>query len=314
MKVRILVRRSKHTLRLLAALLGAFGSALGVGCGALFDFDALERGQSSDGAANGGHDGDADGDGSGTTATGDGGNTSDVAAETAASSEGGCPSRPGPTQVRIDDYYCIDSTEVTRSHYLAFLTATDGGASAPKPASVCDWNQIYEPETPDWPPHDGFSLPIANINWCAAASYCLWAGKYLCRGNTSASLPTHEADETYAQWFRACSKDGTRAYPFGNDWEAGACNVFGNGVPSPLIPSGSLTTCRGGYDGLFDMSGNVAEWIDACDPTSTPREDACAVQGGSFGTEYSFARCEAYDTHWRWETSAETGIRCCGDP
>lgn len=50
-------------------------------------------------------------------------------------------------------------------------------------------------------------------------------------------------------------------------------------------PSGACTTyqftdCNGGIGGLYHMSGNVAEWEDACDGTAANAN--CRVRGGSF--------------------------------
>lgn len=38
--------------------------------------------------------------------------------------------------------------------------------------------------------------------------------------------------------------------------------------------------CRARYDGLFDMSGNVAEWEDSCS-ANVGSADNCLIRGGS---------------------------------
>ena len=72
-------------------------------------------------------------------------------------------------------------------------------------------------------------------------------------------------------WFLACSHGAEqRAYPYGNTFETASCNgcayeaTCGQVVYNLTTPVGSLASCAGGYPGLFDMSGNVEEWEDAC--------------------------------------------------
>src|SRR5690348_1197407 len=66
----------------------------------------------------------------------------------------GCPGDAGPRPVRVDDGYCIDSTEVTKADYAAFLGAAGGGLPRQPPA--CSGNELTP--TSDWPPTDG-ALP-----------------------------------------------------------------------------------------------------------------------------------------------------------
>jgi len=47
-----------------------------------------------------------------------------------------------------------------------------------------------------------------------------------------------------------------------------------------LAPVASFPGCEGFYPGLFDLEGNVAEWVDSCDGSSGPN-DHCTLAGGS---------------------------------
>jgi formylglycine-generating enzyme required for sulfatase activity len=40
------------------------------------------------------------------------------------------------------------------------------------------------------------------------------------------------------------------------------------------------TACQGGYPGLYDMSGNLEEWVDGCDK-DTGSSDACGIAGNA---------------------------------
>jgi formylglycine-generating enzyme required for sulfatase activity len=61
------------------------------------------------------------------------------------------------------------------------------------------------------------------------------------------------------------------------------------------LPVASVPSCEGGYAGLFDMVGNVAEFIDSCLPPDPgcPADlgghqcDLCVLVGGSFQDDTS---------------------------
>lgn len=291
-------------LALVSGLAGLVG-AVTFGCGAFFDLDGLESGTDPATAAPDGSSGDGDGssnpstDGSGTE---DGGPTPGS----------GCRARPGPKSVRIDEF-CIDSTEVSRTHYLAFLDATDGGATAPRRDDVCRWNTTYVPDTPDWPPHGAQGdLPVIEINWCAAASYCAWAGKYLCRGKGTTPLEVQQEGAPFSQWYRACSRDGARTYAI-EGLDASPCHTYDDDLERTPLPVGSTKGCEGGYEGLFDMTGNVGEWIDACE-NGNAESASCNAMGGSFASSAHFYHCDDGNRVPRYIKSDSIGVRCCADP
>ena len=72
-----------------------------------------------------------------------------------------------------------------------------------------------------------------------------------------------------------------------------------------------MTTCEGGFSNIHQMSGNVAEWVDACDG-SAGASDGCIIRGGSYATTVEAElTCSATATVTRNTRSAEIGIRCC---
>lgn len=289
--------------------------ALSAACGSLLDLDGLESGAS------------AGPDGGGTPSdTADGAPSGADGASIDGSRDGappgsGCLRAHGPVMVKIAgvETFCIDSTEVTKAQYkefLLFLDQTAGDAGAFAPSDVCSWNSTFVPDDLDWPPHNEEELehPVNSINWCAAATYCLWAGKHLCRGSKPGTLDPSQAYTTNAHWFRACTEDGKRTYPYGDAFKD-VCNTSITTHPQKVLPVGSMTGCEGGYPGLVDMSGNVAEWIDACDENaSSARGDECTVQGGAFDSSEDYAKCS--DTHklWRFIATTSIGFRCCAEP
>jgi hypothetical protein len=134
------------------------------------------------------------------------------------------------------------------------------------------------------------AMPWALVTWDGARAACQAAGKRLCR------------DE---EWAAACGGPEGLRYPYGAFYEDRTCNGQdrGEGV---ALPAGSLPGCEGGYPGLFDMSGNVWEWIDLCDGES------CTVRGGSFYDIFgTLLQCTTARERGRSTEVPNIGFRCC---
>jgi formylglycine-generating enzyme required for sulfatase activity len=245
----------------------------------------------------------------------------------------------------------MDATEVTNAQYAQFLTATgpdlDGttGHLVDDPDPGCWWKVTYipnrdstkdapGPNTP-WPVTGKDAYPVANVDWCDAYAYCKWAGKHLCGkiGGGTNSYADY-ADATKSEWFNACSKGGTQTYPYGNTYSGTACP---GGEPSGLgpelpcggssqrpgcyswtvtVPVGSTATCKGGYAGLFDLSGNLGEWEDSCSHSAVgPWGDACRPRGGGDNDTDPDLAC-GFDYQYgdvvRGSRYSNLGFRCCG--
>ncbi len=139
-------------------------------------------------------------------------------------------------EVRISKPFWIGRTEVPVQAYERYVTAV-GLEMPPEPQGIDDFN-------------DGWSKknhPIVKVTWDEARSYCEWAG---------GRLPT-EAEWEYAA---RGGRDGLK-YPWGNErshdeanyWRSGGRDVWRN-----TAPVGSFAA--NGF-GLYDMAGNVYEWI-----------------------------------------------------
>ena len=230
-----------------------------------------------------------------------------------ASSEGGCScpvDRPtcaggqctvrGPTMVAVGSYY-VDSTEVTSAQYQDFLSAKAGDTSGQP--SVCTWNTSYAPAAGANPPTD----PVTSVNWCDAVAFCAWAGKHLCGAIGGGSLAGSVTDPTRGQWILACGGPNGADEPN----PTAVCNASqGTG---DLAPVASYTGCEGFSTGLFDLSGNAAEWIDSCEGPGTDggATDTCYLLGGSFYDESSYCN-QVPTTYPRNGVSYGFGFRCCG--
>jgi formylglycine-generating enzyme required for sulfatase activity len=219
--------------------------------------------------------------------------------------------------------YCIDRSEVTNAQYQAFLDAPKTGLVVP---AACGGNASYAPATSSactnthFDPTNLSTHPVTCVDWCDAAAYCRWAGKRLCGGVSGGAVSvTDFANPARSQWYNACSRGGTRKFPYGNTYASGYCNGLDYMAPWAIAVV-SAANCQGGYDGLYDMSGNVREWEDGCDASGN-----CLQRGGSYLDHDASSitlRCHSggdsaprssAPTAPRFDTSSQRGFRCCLD-
>ncbi len=294
--VRSLVRRTA-----LLAVLGAVGA-----CSLFVDTGGLDT-ETDDG---GGLDGtlDVSSPDAGDASAADASDASDAsAADAGDASEGGCPSGKGPEMVAIPGGFCIDSTEVTRGQYAAFLATSPSTAGQP---AVCSWNTNFTPS--NWSPTPS-NYPVASVDWCDAYAFCKWAGKRMCGAIDGGPLPFNSAtNPNQSQWYRACSDNAALVYPYGNSYVAGTCNAPTGDASIAAVKS--FAGCQGGFGGLYDMAGNVEEWQDSCQGDAGPG-DACRDQAGTFGyvsgDPVNSTKCTFLDTDSRGNHLGDLGIRCC---
>ncbi|MBN2193326.1 MAG: SUMF1/EgtB/PvdO family nonheme iron enzyme [Polyangiaceae bacterium] len=236
----------------------------------------------------------------------------------------------GPTMKLLPAGFCMDTTEVTRAQYQAWL------ANEPDPAAqdpVCSGNSTFAPDTEclggDLACHsDCDGHPQICVDWCDAAAYCKAVGKRLCGaigGGASAWGDYQDADKD--QWYRACTAGGEFKYPYGNNWDehGSLCNGPG-GHRDKTEEAGSSPNCVSAdpdYGGVYDLSANVWEWTDACETTEADAN--CRTRGGCFlaawGPTLNIADYP-YNTDacnygsavlGRHLSNEATGFRCCSD-
>ena len=196
----------------------------------------------------------------------------------------------------------IDVTEVTVSQYRV---------------CVEDNSSCSEPETNDvhcnWQYDDREEHPVNCINWQQAKEYCEWTGKKLC---------------SESEWEKAARGTDGRIYPWGN--EVATCNrtvMDDGGDGCGEDQTWPVASKPSGIYGLYDMAGNVYEWIeddwrgtydDAPDDGSAridnPRTSDRSKRGGCFRHHAASQRASfrSYDDHG--VSYDFTGIRCCSAP
>lgn len=125
--------------------------------------------------------------------------------------------------------FYIDKYEVTNKQYKTFIIATGN------------------PPPPTWTggvPKGKEEHPVINVTWFNAHAYCVWAKK---------RLPTEE------EWEKAARGPDGNIYTWGNEYKEGEANLDNKDVTMPV---GSYKTDKS-YYGVYDMGGNVTEWVDA---------------------------------------------------
>jgi hypothetical protein len=206
--------------------------------------------------------------------------------------------------------YCIDAVEVTYTEYQAFYLANPPTANQP---AYCSWNASWTPSQ-NWPaPQNQQSFPVSYVNWCQARAYCAYSNKRLCGQIRGTNVAVGSADDvTKDQWYNACTAQGANVYPYGNLYSAVTCNgkdTGDGGLGGPWSQAQNMS-CLGGEPGLFDMSGNVAEWEDACD-AANGANDHCLTRGGSFKSDSVQLECSSTSSILRDYSGGDVGFRCC---
>ena len=187
-----------------------------------------------------------------------------------------------------DAAFEITATEVTVRQFRACVDA-----------AVCSADSLGE--TCNYQAGDREDHPVNGASYDAAVDFCTHVGGRVC---------------AESEWLEACRGLDNRAFPYGAEFDLAACNVQS---PESTIPDRQRKTaavaahwqCEGGYVGLHDMAGNVAEWVDPC------KGDYCKFRGAGYLTNEPvemFAACRGVcsgnDKSLR---SGVVGIRCCRD-
>lgn len=212
-------------------------------------------------------------------------------------SNDGDPDEAPEHQVFLKAFF-IDLKEVNQEEYARFAKMTR--RAMPKiEVFEDDQSKVLKPE-----------LAAMSVSWDDAKAYCKWAGK---------RLPTE------AEWEKAGRGEGKRKYPWGDKFVLGAANVDGaeDGYKY-LAPSGSFEAGRSPY-GVYDMTGNVAEWVEDSyeehiyrkavfrDPKGPDDGQLKVVRGGSWRETEHNARLSKRFAAKHWRTDITIGIRCAAD-
>jgi formylglycine-generating enzyme required for sulfatase activity len=211
------------------------------------------------------------------------------------------------------DAFWLGQTEVTNRQFAEFLNAMDyksrqedGVFWVNERTEDFHIHQIRE----EWQVDDGYSdHPAVGVSWEGAQTYCEWAG---------GRLPTE------AEWEKA-ARGGLEGgvYPWGD--ESPTCSLGAeNGGQHDMCDGGTASVgsySPNGY-GLYDMAGNVLEWVGdwydaqyyqysvADNPTGPDSGYYRVLRGGSWDDSTDALRVAFRLNRRTIYTYADVGFRC----
>ena len=205
-------------------------------------------------------------------------------------SEAGRDNDEGPQrEISIGRAYAIGTHEVTFAQYDACVA--DGG---------CAWR----PSDQDW---GRGNRPVIDVSWVDAQAYVEWLSR---KTGQRYLLPSE------AEWEYAARAGSVTAYAGGAELGANAANIDNQLLRT--VPVGGFAANRWG---LFDVHGNVAEWVRDCYDVGyfdTPANGGAAlrplcrervVRGGSFSERATAARSAARARRTPMTRMRATGFR-----
>lgn len=252
------------------------------------------------------------------------------------------PQRHCPSDMAIvDNHYCVDRYEIALvdehsgeafspyfpvlSRYDEFLSARARDAESLRRGDAGTGDSVPMPELPSTQASGKMTpmavsrpnvVPNGHLTLPVAQAACKAAGKRLCR-----------LDE----WKRACRGAADQKFPYGSEYRAKQCNVFREDHPGhilygsfsvgmqdprmgtvasksgPLLrKTGETRSCASqwGKDAIYDMVGNLDEWVD--DPEGT-------FVGGFFSRATKEGCDSIVTAHAGNYRDYSIGARCCSD-
>jgi len=218
----------------------------------------------------------------------------------------------------VSPYYHPEQTQL-RSTYQRWLSASSR-------SSTRLGRTLQVPDPPAYQLEGTFDIransergvtPNGYLNLDRATRACQNAGKRVC---------------TQGEWVLACRGERARKFPYGDEYEPGRCNVFREAHPAALLHgdasihhldprlnltqdhgrpllrrTGETSDCRSewGSDAVYDMVGNLDEWVD--DPGGT-------FVGGFFARATKQGCEAAITSHPPEYFDYSLGVRCCAAP
>jgi formylglycine-generating enzyme required for sulfatase activity len=217
----------------------------------------------------------------------------------------GCPPDMAIVDLRTERY-CVDKWEASLVEELP-----SGGEVPHSPFELVNGKAVRAVSKPG-------VYPQGYISMYEAAYACAHAKKRLC---------------TAMEWRKACVGPGPHVWGYGDKHEGRRCNdhgrnpvtaVFGpyvhenpkwewdamnspklNQLDGTLAKTGDHPGCTNGY-GVFDMVGNLHEWVDDASGTFYGGYYQDARQHGEGCTYQTDAHAASYHDY-------STGFRCCAD-
>ncbi|MDZ7816275.1 MAG: SUMF1/EgtB/PvdO family nonheme iron enzyme [Planctomycetota bacterium] len=208
----------------------------------------------------------------------------------------------GPAHEVIVSDFAISRYEVTNEQFEQFVRATKYATTAELKGAAPVWDadkkEWVEVEGANWRYPKGrrvkleSRLPVCQISWHDAMSYCEWLSNSLGLAQDTISLPYE------AQWEYAARSGADQKYPWGSVSPFGDVKLAVVNTSEPM-PVGSYPDGASQH-GVFDLIGNVWEWCrdsaseqyytqcrneqPVTDPTGAQVSARKVVRGGGFAS------------------------------
>ncbi|HYQ31142.1 MAG TPA: SUMF1/EgtB/PvdO family nonheme iron enzyme [Polyangiaceae bacterium] len=210
---------------------------------------------------------------------------------------------------RLSPYYHPTRAQ-TAASFKDWSRGTQGARLAVPPPPDFQLSEDFEPRAESHPS----VTPSGYLSGNLAELACRNAGKRLC---------------TLEEWVLACRGQGGRKFPYGDQYQEGRCNVFREAHPAQILhhdsssghldprlnlvesengpllrKTGATESCKStwGSDAIYDMVGNLDEWVDA--PVG-------AFLGGFYARGTREGCDSKVSSHPRSYFDYSLGTRCC---
>lgn len=199
----------------------------------------------------------------------------------------------------ISEPFAVSRYEITRDQYEAFVLATNrpvGGDCLTDRRKRGDWQIDANTSFRDPGFAQGGNHPVACVNWDEAQAYVAWLNAQTSGGYRLL---------TEVEWEYVARGGATQnlVYPWGNDAAQGCpfANVFDRsmmakytgidtsgykvfdpmGCEDGLLNTSPVGSLKPNAFGVYDVIGNVAEWVADCFDATCARR---FIKGGSWGS------------------------------
>lgn len=161
----------------------------------------------------------------------------------------------GTLEIALSQPLLVGMYEVTRGEYRAFVERAGDDSLDP----------LLRERLQAWSPAED-DLPVSFVTHDEAAAYAAWSGLRLL---------------TAAEWLYCAVSPRNLSYPWGDAWQQGRANTFELGLAR--YSSTAVGTFEGGRtpSQIYDMLGNVWEWVREAPEEPDGRGNAVAL-GGSY--------------------------------